>query len=178
MVPNWCIIRSAKCNIDIWLGNYSGKTETVPDLTGQSVMGQNCRHFGAYAACNRAPVSTRRKRGWRCRMAPDRTEISGKWRAAWLLTEVSQCIIFRSFKSMAASSCSCSCSWWIRARSCWPEAQASNFLLSFTQSSWTWNGVKLYGWKHYFGEKSAGGCSSYDVIAPWPDLTGQFSVAP
>ena len=33
------------------------------------------------------------------------------------------------------------------------------------------NGSKSCGWKDDFLEKSAGGCPSYDVIAPWPDLT-------
>ena len=33
------------------------------------------------------------------------------------------------------------------------------------------NGGKLRGWKYDFLEKSVGGCSTYDVIAPWPDLT-------
>ena len=28
------------------------------------------------------------------------------------------------------------------------------------------NGSKLRGWKHDFLERSVGGCSSYDVIAP------------
>ena len=30
---------------------------------------------------------------------------------------------------------------------------------------------KLRGWKHDFLEKSVVGCTSYDVITPWPDLT-------
>ena len=33
------------------------------------------------------------------------------------------------------------------------------------------NGSKSCGWKHDFLELSVGGCSSYDVIARWPDLT-------
>ena len=34
------------------------------------------------------------------------------------------------------------------------------------------NASKLRGWKHDFLEKSVGGCTSYDVIAPWPDRGG------
>ena len=33
------------------------------------------------------------------------------------------------------------------------------------------NGCKLRDWKHYFPQKSVGGCTSYDIIALWPDLT-------
>ena len=32
--------------------------------------------------------------------------------------------------------------------------------------------------KHDFVAKVAGGCSSYDVIAPWPDLTGSIFFLP
>ena len=36
------------------------------------------------------------------------------------------------------------------------------------------NGSKFRGWKHDVLEKSAGGCTSYDVIAPWPGQTRSF----
>ena len=32
-------------------------------------------------------------------------------------------------------------------------------------------GNKLRNWKRDFSDKSAGGCSAYGVIAPWPDLS-------
>ena len=42
-------------------------------------------------------------------------------------------------------------------------------LLSFALMAWRQGAVK-----HGFVSKIAGGCSSYDVIAPWPDLTWSF----
>ena len=42
--------------------------------------------------------------------------------------------------------------------------------------SFAWMASRQVAVKHGFVSKIAGGCSSYDVIAPWPDLTwpGQF----
>ena len=34
------------------------------------------------------------------------------------------------------------------------------------------------GEKHEFGSKIAGGCSSYDVVAPWPDVTWSIFLKP
>ena len=33
---------------------------------------------------------------------------------------------------------------------------------------------RIFAMKHCFIRKSAGGCTTYDVIAPWPDLTRSF----
>ena len=63
--------------------------------------------------------------------------------------------------------------WWC-AQSCqtmpWPKKHERFSFVSMTS--------RLFMVKRDFTEKSAGGCTSYDVIAPWPDLTRSIFFSP
>ena len=91
----------------------------------------------------------------------------------WLTSETVNRLKNRSMWKVSYGSAKASDPRWpLKGQNAMSKVRYGHVLSWITHNSIPVNDNKLRSWKRDFGDKLAGGCLNYDVIAPWPDLTG------